>query len=123
MTGRLPPHYSTVPNSIFPSSISLSLIKSLPPPGVHEENQLNVHSDMTVVVKAMANPESGLEVRDRMWLKITIPNAFIGENVSSRLGRDPLTGSRFRFVRLDSLKIIFLSDGWRYVKVMDVFSY
>lgn len=35
---------------------------------------------MTAVVKAMANPESGLEVRDRMWLKITIPNAFIGEN-------------------------------------------
>lgn len=34
---------------------------------------------MTVIVKAMANPESGLEVRDRMWLKITIPNAFIGD--------------------------------------------
>ncbi|XP_041850311.1 segment polarity protein dishevelled homolog DVL-3-like isoform X2 [Melanotaenia boesemani] len=58
MTGRLPPHY-----------------------GIHEENHLNIHSDMTVVVKAMANPESGLEVRDRMWLKITIPNAFIGSDV------------------------------------------
>ncbi|XP_035771996.1 segment polarity protein dishevelled homolog DVL-3-like [Neolamprologus brichardi] len=46
-------------------------------PGVNEENHLNIHSDMTMVVKAMANPESGLEVRDRMWLKITIPNAFI----------------------------------------------
>lgn len=34
---------------------------------------------MTAVVKAMANPKSGLEVRDRMWLKITIPNAFIGK--------------------------------------------
>ncbi|KAM4742924.1 LOW QUALITY PROTEIN: segment polarity protein dishevelled homolog DVL-3 [Anableps anableps] len=58
MTGKLPPHYN-----------------------VHEENHLNIHSDMTVVVKAMANPESGLEVRDRMWLKITIPNAFIGSDV------------------------------------------
>lgn len=29
---------------------------------------------------AMANSESGLEVRDRMWLKITIPNAFIGKS-------------------------------------------
>lgn len=48
---------------------------------MHEENHLNIHSDMTVVVKAMANPESGLEVRDRMWLKITIPNAFIGEKM------------------------------------------
>ncbi|KAM6933607.1 segment polarity protein dishevelled homolog DVL-3-like [Xenentodon cancila] len=58
MTGRLLPHY-----------------------GVHEENYLNIHSDMTAVVKAMANPESGVEVRDRMWLKITIPNAFIGSDV------------------------------------------
>nr|XP_020477460.1 segment polarity protein dishevelled homolog DVL-3-like isoform X2 [Monopterus albus] len=58
MTGRLLPHY-----------------------GAREENHLNIHSDMTAVVKAMANPESGLEVRDRMWLKITIPNAFIGSDV------------------------------------------
>ena len=33
---------------------------------------------MASVAKAMASPESGLEVRDRMWLKITIPNAFLG---------------------------------------------
>ncbi|XP_070761640.1 segment polarity protein dishevelled homolog DVL-3 [Enoplosus armatus] len=58
MTGRLLPHYS-----------------------MHEENHLSIHSDITAVVKAMANPESGLEVRDRMWLKITIPNAFIGSDV------------------------------------------
>ncbi|XP_034404376.1 segment polarity protein dishevelled homolog DVL-3 isoform X2 [Cyclopterus lumpus] len=63
MTG-LPPHY-----------------------GVHEENHLTIHSDMTAVVKAMANPESGLEVRDRMWLKITIPNAFIGSDVVDWLHR------------------------------------
>lgn len=30
------------------------------------------------IVKAMTKPDSGLEIRDRMWLKITIPNAFIG---------------------------------------------
>lgn len=38
---------------------------------------------MTAVVTAMANPESGLEVRDRMWLKITIANAFIGEDTEA----------------------------------------
>lgn len=47
--------------------------------GFDEGNHLTIHSDMTTVVKAMANPESGLEVRDRMWLKITIANAFIGK--------------------------------------------
>lgn len=36
---------------------------------------------MATVAKAMACPESGLEVRDRMWLKITIANAFIGMSV------------------------------------------
>uniref|UniRef100_A0A8C1PCS0 Dishevelled segment polarity protein 3b n=1 Tax=Cyprinus carpio TaxID=7962 RepID=A0A8C1PCS0_CYPCA len=35
----------------------------------------------STIAKAMASPESGLEVRDRMWLKITIPNAFIGSDV------------------------------------------
>lgn len=55
---------------------------------MHEENQLSIHSDMTAVVKAMANPESGLEVRDRMWLKITIPNAFIGKTLSSHRQTD-----------------------------------
>ncbi|XP_022594135.1 segment polarity protein dishevelled homolog DVL-3-like [Seriola dumerili] len=65
MTGRLLPHY-----------------------GVHEENHLTIHSNITAVVKAMANPESGLEVRDRMWLKITIPNAFIGSDVVDWLHRN-----------------------------------
>ena len=37
---------------------------------------------MATVVKAMAQPDSGLEIRDRMWLKITIPNAFIGKFTS-----------------------------------------
>ncbi|XP_030008882.1 segment polarity protein dishevelled homolog DVL-3-like [Sphaeramia orbicularis] len=65
MTGRLLPHYN-----------------------VHEENHLTIHSDMTAIVKAMANPQSGLEVRDRMWLKITIPNAFIGSDVVDWLHRN-----------------------------------
>uniref|UniRef100_A0A665U5Z0 DEP domain-containing protein n=1 Tax=Echeneis naucrates TaxID=173247 RepID=A0A665U5Z0_ECHNA len=65
MTGRLLPHY-----------------------GVHEENHHTIHSDITAVVKAMANPQSGLEVRDRMWLKITIPNAFIGSDVVDWLHRN-----------------------------------
>ncbi|XP_028276072.1 segment polarity protein dishevelled homolog DVL-3-like [Parambassis ranga] len=60
----------------------------LSPYGPHEENHLTVHTDMTAVVKAMANPKSGLEVRDRMWLKITIPNAFIGSDVVDWLHRN-----------------------------------
>lgn len=39
---------------------------------------------MATVAKAMACPESGLEVRDRMWLKITIANAFIGTSVRAK---------------------------------------
>lgn len=36
---------------------------------------------MSHIVKAMATSDSGLDVRDRTWLKITIPNAFIGSDV------------------------------------------
>lgn len=44
-------------------------------------DQLSVNCDMALVVRAMLRPDSGLEIRDRMWLKITIPNAFIGADV------------------------------------------
>lgn len=49
--------------------------------GPQEEAPLTVHSDMLAIVRAMARPDSGLEVRDRLWLKIVIPNAFIGSDV------------------------------------------
>uniref|UniRef100_A0A671KLQ3 Segment polarity protein dishevelled homolog DVL-3-like n=1 Tax=Sinocyclocheilus anshuiensis TaxID=1608454 RepID=A0A671KLQ3_9TELE len=51
------------------------------PPYGFDDYHLSVHSDMATVAKAMACPDSGLEVRDRMWLKITIANAFIGSDV------------------------------------------
>ncbi|XP_056138905.1 segment polarity protein dishevelled homolog DVL-3-like [Lampris incognitus] len=54
---------------------------------LQEDYHLTIHSDMATVAKAMANPASGLEVRDRMWLKITIPNAFIGSDVVDWLHR------------------------------------
>lgn len=43
--------------------------------------RLHVDLDMKDIVRAMTKPDSGLEIRDRMWLKITIPNAFIGADV------------------------------------------
>ena len=44
----------------------------------YDDLNLSINTDMVTIVRAMAQPESGLEIRDRMWLKITIPNAFIG---------------------------------------------
>ena len=32
-----------------------------------------------VIVQKMASADSGLEVRDRLWLKMTISNAFTGK--------------------------------------------
>ncbi|XP_068394755.1 segment polarity protein dishevelled homolog DVL-1 isoform X2 [Eschrichtius robustus] len=46
-----------------------------------EEVPLTVKSDMGAVVRVMQLPDSGLEIRDRMWLKITIANAVIGADV------------------------------------------
>jgi segment polarity protein dishevelled len=68
------------------STTSSSLTSSIPESerefklGFDDMN-LTIGTDMATVVKAMAQPESGLEIRDRMWLKITIANAFIGADL------------------------------------------
>ncbi|XP_051696446.2 segment polarity protein dishevelled homolog DVL-1 isoform X3 [Oryctolagus cuniculus] len=46
-----------------------------------QEAPLTVKSDMGAIVRVMQLPDSGLEIRDRMWLKITIANAVIGADV------------------------------------------
>ncbi|KAL0277032.1 UNVERIFIED_CONTAM: hypothetical protein PYX00_004458 [Menopon gallinae] len=76
------PNYPRPPSVSTVTSNSSSLASSIPetergPDDVH----LTINSDMSTVVKTMARSDSGLEVRDRMWLKITIPNAFIGADV------------------------------------------
>uniref|UniRef100_A0A672SZA5 Dishevelled segment polarity protein 3 n=1 Tax=Sinocyclocheilus grahami TaxID=75366 RepID=A0A672SZA5_SINGR len=73
MTGAYPV-YGMSPSMSTITSTSSSITR-------FEDFHLSIHSDMAAVAKAMASPESGLEVRDRMWLKITIPNAFIGSDV------------------------------------------
>ena len=55
--------------------------------GTFEDLNLTINTDMATIVKALAQPDSGLEIRDRMWLKIVIPNAFIGETSVGELNR------------------------------------
>ncbi|VDL61369.1 unnamed protein product [Hymenolepis diminuta] len=43
--------------------------------------QLTIGTDMALVVRAMLLPDSGLEIHDRTWLKITISNAVIGSDL------------------------------------------
>ncbi|XP_069097170.1 segment polarity protein dishevelled homolog DVL-1 isoform X3 [Pleurodeles waltl] len=72
-----------------PGPISLTVAKCWDPtprsyftiPREMEESPLSVKSDMSTIVKVMQLPDSGLEIRDRMWLKITISNAVIGADV------------------------------------------
>ncbi|KAL3227802.1 hypothetical protein MRX96_003761 [Rhipicephalus microplus] len=71
-----PPSVSTL------TSTSSSVTSSVPESERQlQEPPLTVETDMETIVKAMAAPDSGLDVRDRMWLKITIPKAFIGVDV------------------------------------------
>ena len=39
---------------------------------------LTINSDMDTIVRAMAEPDSGLDIRDRIWLKMPIPKSFLG---------------------------------------------
>ncbi|KAJ2939508.1 hypothetical protein O0L34_g6336 [Tuta absoluta] len=68
-----PPSLSALPVSSVSEASTLQV-------GAHEP-RAHVGMDMATVVRAMLRPDSGLEIRDRMWLKITIPNAFIGADV------------------------------------------
>lgn len=49
--------------------------------GCTQELNLTVESDMELIVRTMSAPDSGLDIRQRNWLKITIPDAFIGRDV------------------------------------------
>jgi len=49
--------------------------------GAQEDHPLTWRTDMLIVARAMSRPDSGLEIRDRLWLKITIARAFIGQFV------------------------------------------
>lgn len=58
---------------------------------------------MATIVKVMQLPDSGLEIRDRMWLKITISNAVIGKQIKEMLGG---VGEQWLFViRLKKLSL------------------
>uniref|UniRef100_A0A1A8H301 Dishevelled, dsh homolog 3a n=1 Tax=Nothobranchius korthausae TaxID=1143690 RepID=A0A1A8H301_9TELE len=87
MTGVYPA-YGMSPSMSTVTSTSSSISSSIPETERFDDFHLSIHSDMATVAKAMACPESGLEVRDRMWLKITIANAFIGSDVVDWLHRN-----------------------------------
>ncbi|KAA3673081.1 segment polarity protein dishevelled, partial [Paragonimus westermani] len=79
----LPPGY---PHQITPSVITAS--SSLPEIERYSEPiPLTVHTDLPTVLNAMTQPDLGLEIRDRVWLKLTIPNAFIGSDLVDWLYR------------------------------------
>lgn len=66
--------------STMTSNSSPSLASSIPE-SERDLVKLTLTSPMYRVAKAMAAKESGLEVKDRMWLKMTIPNSFIGSEL------------------------------------------
>lgn len=59
------------------ASISGGISSHLRNPSLYIHDRLS-RDNLEEIVKAMTKPDSGLEIRDRMWLKIVIPNAFIG---------------------------------------------
>ncbi|XP_073512953.1 segment polarity protein dishevelled homolog DVL-1 isoform X3 [Phyllobates terribilis] len=80
LTGTYP-RYGMGPSMSIITCTSSSLTSSIPESEKLEESSLSVKSDMATIVKVMQLPDSGLEIRDRMWLKITISNAVIGADV------------------------------------------
>ncbi len=46
---------------------------------------LTINSDMDTIVRAMAEPDSGLDIRDRIWLKMPIPKSFLGMEKKNKI--------------------------------------
>ena len=42
---------------------------------------LTRNSDMETICRAMQQPQSGLDIRDRLWLKIILKNSFLGSDL------------------------------------------
>lgn len=61
------------------ASLSSTISNQLQNPTLMIQERLN-RNNLEEIVKAMTKPDSGLDIRDRMWLKIVIPNAFIGSD-------------------------------------------
>lgn len=38
--------------------------------------------EMLSIARAMSAPDSGLEIKDRIWLKIIFPNSFLGNDIT-----------------------------------------
>lgn len=45
--------------------------------GIDLGRNLIINSDMDIIVRAMTEPDSGLDIRDRKWLKIPMREAFL----------------------------------------------
>lgn len=50
--------------------------------------QLTTKMEMLSIARAMSAPNSGLEIKDRVWLKITLSNAFLGSDVVDWLNKN-----------------------------------
>ena len=83
-SGLRAPSVSTLTSS-SPSLASTVQERSAGPPA---GGQLTIQSGMKAICSAMQRSDSGLEVRDRMWLKINIPQAFIGNNLIFKIAED-----------------------------------
>ncbi|KER21155.1 hypothetical protein T265_15158 [Opisthorchis viverrini] len=82
-SSMIPPGY---PQQVTPSVVTAS--SSLPEIERYSEPiPLTVNTDPATVIGALIQPDSGLDIRDRIWLKLTVPNAFIGSDLVDWLYR------------------------------------
>lgn len=82
--------------STFSTSTSSSIAESSSGLLPLDKAHIVIEDGPLAITKRMAEYDSGLDVRDRMWLKIAIPNAFLGmshKSWHSKFIHDSLTGS------------------------------
>ena len=63
-----------VSRSSVPSSTEGSEQRQL----ISDKQQLTLSAGMFIITRAMASKDSGLDIKDREWLKIPMPKSFLG---------------------------------------------
>lgn len=69
---------------------------------------LTINSDMETIVRAMAEPDSGLDIRDRIWLKIPIPKSFLGKDFPDIIWLN----FTFLYLRFRSRELVIRKCRW-----------
>ena len=82
---------------------------------------LTKNSGMPAIINRLRKPDSGLEVKDRTWLKLQIPHAFIGSELVQWLCTNVEGFEVIFFFNKVEKSVLFFNFSPQKIHVIDIF--